>query len=769
MTVTLDLAGGHTASGATSISFAADNAVRLPDWTAVDRPGYRLDRWTSSGTDYAPGTAVTDGLTYTAVWTPVTTAHTEHRPRACMWIMDADGNRATFSLMDGDFAIHKAENRGGEITFPLHPRSTDASDNPLSASYSHWESGGPKAISPGMYCWIGDVGSDGTLTRIGDGWISTLSAREDGGVDVTVADGISILARQGTGLRRNLRLTDQTSSQTTVRASVSNDGATATADVSRSALGGLIYDGTRPVTWYGKRASQSIDGTSIVLKSTDVGEWSDEVLILSSNDRVCSVSLQIASYPAYYGISLAVRYRSGSGETATYYIKPTEQGQTLTLTYTDIDARPLGVTGPIRISAMITDKGQTDSLFSATVIIGSYTAVTVGTSSGVASASSNTITSPSLPDDMTAWLGAVHVWAYSESALLCSDAMTWLAEALGYVPDIVSGASGGAVAMYRVGGSNAQSYLTDLADVPNASTGRMLRYELHGRIPILSVWPRTLESDGASASVGYAGDGSWDALLHSHTPARTISQRPNIITLAGSVSSSGGSTPVQLTVRDPASIAARQGLAIEQTVSDSSLASITDGMVSAWSSLTSKSLDQWEGEAVIPWDARDWVGAVARIVDSRYGVDTVARIMEATYDYSACTVTLRYGNYDARYASSLSEVASCAVTARSTADGTSDYNQQTVSGYMHHTYADSDTVQVDLDGTWYGADATYIYAIPGGGHIYVAQITSHSVPSSVQYGAVAVRVGSDEWWIPAALRPDCYAGQTLTVCIQTDG
>ena len=762
MTVTLELAGGHTASGATSISFAADNALRLPDWTAVDRPGYRLDRWTSSGTDYAPGTAVTDGLTYTAVWTPVTTAHTEHRPRACMWIMDADGNRATFALMDGDFAIHKAENRGGEITFPLHPRSTDASDNPLSASYSHWESGGPKAIAPGMYCWIGDVDADGNLTRIGDGWISALSAREDGGVDVTVADGISILARQGTGLRRNLRSTSYSSSQTRLAATASDDKKTVSADVSSSALGGLVYDGTRPVTWY-YASEGTAQSAADEISSARPGTY--DLYTLSGGRQVIGVKIQgTILNSGLIGLVSAAVTIGGVSANEVPLVWSGHYGDEYTI-YPRIPASayPIGIAPAQGDKIVITpDK---DSLLRVSQIA----AIVIDEQQAISTPSSNVITSPTLPDGASEWRLVADVWAYSESALLCSDGMMWVAEALGCVPDIVSGVSGGAVAMYRLGGSNAQSYLTDLADVPNASTGRMLRYELHGRVPILSVWPRTLESDGASASVGYAGDGSWDALLHSHTPARTISQRPNVITLAGSVSSSGGSTPVQLTVRDPASIAARQGLAIEQTVSDSSLASITDGMVSAWASLTSKSLDQWEGEAVIPWDARDWVGTVARIIDSRYGVDTVARIMEATYDYSACTVILRYGNYDARYASSLSEVASCAVTARSTADGTSDYNQQTVSGYMHHTYADSDTVQVDLDGTWYGADATYIYAIPGGGHIYVAQVTSHSVPSSVQYGAVAVRVGSDEWWIPAALRPDCYAGQTLTVCIQTDG
>lgn len=783
MTVTLDAGAGQFASGQTSVTFSLGNTVRLPDWTSVERHGYRLSSWTDGdGASHAPGEALTDGTTYTAVWEAQTALPTDYLPRAQVIVIDSTGATRDVSALTGNSVkVHRAENRGGETTFTLHPLSADASDNPMSASFSGWSDGTARAVATAMYVWIGDIKADGFADRIGDGWISTLACREDGGVDVTVADGISVLSKQGTALRRNLRNTETANDAITISTSDAFDGDTAndtvTADVSTSSLGGLVFDPNRAVRWWYIEGDRTVEigsdvplpdeatsGVSRTIYPGDVYVQSVKVHLYmdkGSGNAHCRGTVTVTAG----GVSASSDY-SYDGSTMDDVISTD-----ITLWLTGSDPRGAYAKNGVQIAVTNLSSFGTGSTLQH--MSSGVTVRVVKYKEAVPDLSGTTLTSPS-KGSYYAWVGIVQVYAYSDASITCASVIEWLARALSYVPDIMSGGNGGSVALYRIGGAYASAYMTDLADIPNSSTGRMLRYEAHGRYPVISVLPRAMTSDGTSVTCAYAGDGIAGQFIVSHSPSRTLSQRPNAITFKGSVSGSSGNVPVTLTVKDYTSVTARGGLVIEQTSQDSSISSIRDGMVSAYATLTSKSLDQWEGSLSIPWSAQVLEGAVARIEDSRYGIDVTAKVTEATYDYSACTVTLEYGNYDVRYASSLSDVADCAVTASVTASSSGDWNQQYVfletdtalTDVNFHILALTDSGTVTTDVTSY----TSIYAMPKGGHIAVINYTfldSTGSPSTVSYGLWAVTVGSSTLTIPEILRTDAYSGQTVTVCIQS--
>ena len=784
----IDLAGGQTASGNGAFDVPLQNTVRLPNWTAIEKDGAEANHWIrDDGRVMYAGDVCEAGRTYTAVWYQMSKYDTEYFPCPVLILETADSAVIDISALAGlTVKAHVAENRGGETTFTLRPLSSKAEDNPLSPSFSGWSDGQARAMTTAMYCWVGDVGSDGYRRRLSDGFISSIVCREDGGCDVTVADWISVMSRQGTALRRNIRSTSRNTARIPLPTSSAWDGDTGrdtvTADVGTDALGGLIFDPNRPVRWWARRPEESVEigGESMhrnfsYTRAVPAGDG-ERVLCLGIG-IVFNKKLGNANWSGYIDV------RSGSDvKTVRYHASgSTSDGdkyQRVEIWLTDSDPRGLPADG---LTFTIRDIGGGGTGYAGQYLRSDLDVIRARASELTSPASGGTVTSPSKGDSV-AWVERCEVFAYSQDSMLCSDSMAWCAEALGYMPDVASGGSGGAFAVYRAGGTTAQGIISALADIPNASTGRMLAWEAHGRIPVVSVRPRTMISDGPSATVAYAGDGIDGAVpLVSHRPSRTLAQRPNAVTVRGSISAGSGSKrAVTLSVRDPASTSARGGLIIEQAVQSSSMASVRDGMVSAWSALRSKALDTWEGEAVIAWDARRWLGTVIRIADSRYGIDEVVRVSEVLYDYGACTVTLRYGNVDSRYSSSESDAAAAASSAGSTADGSGDYNQQSVSLVIQHAYHAGDVVQVNFAGGvgWKICDETTVYALPGGGHIYVGIVgaDSASVPADVHYGvieaAVDGRTAGGTWssvTIPEALRPDHYKGQTLTVCIQTDG
>lgn len=828
VSIVLDANGGIFPSGRYRETIEApDGSYRLPDWSVVDNPGYILSHWTGSqGNRGEMGSEQTVIDTWTARWRADTRAYsTEYLPHAAVRIYRAldEFIDVTFLQQEGgEPVVNLAENRPGSASMVLCNYIDDPASNLLSEDCGLWSSGSDGPIRPGMYVRIDDIRSDGTLTYLMDGFITTISPDAEN-LSIEIGDRITFLGKQGTTLRRNYygdagsrdSMLVSARHDTELYADLSElpDGATPDGAIFWTVLSSRTYDGT--AQWDGANPgapgeplfewtfpSDSLEYIGSVTIGMHLAEFGPgatigfEATVESSSGDRGEASSTVSNINGDFDLTLDFGMVQVSGTVRITVYATTSLGGDLTVrTLTNASSSGrctysywYGPGSDRRWATVSRDVGSTISFYTRAETEGSITGDRfIPTSIGDEDLTDSTLWTPSAHRVLVPY-----VMSGDQSTIDVMEGISW---ALGIMPLSNLSAlpsSDTRVAIFRAGGGYAQDYLQKLADIASDG-GRMRAYLCRGfTTPVLAIGARYMRDDTPLALLHYGGDSPSGTATRiafaSFSPSMTLKNRPSLATLRGTISSQGStdSVPLQIAVEDVDSTEARYGVLVETVVADSSIASMGDVGNAAWAELAENELDEWEGSMVLPGirtDLFDLTGPYAgsgvpvRVTDSRNGIsDYHARVRQVKLDYNACTTTVTLSNYSMVYSSGISDTTALAITSADVATGansTTLFNSQYVRIRTDVDQNIGDGTGVIVTGHKNEGDFEFssvsVFILPNGRHLIHAVAPADGdghAESDAMYDVVGVEIGTNGMLeIRPSVRPDYYFGQTLSVDI----
>ena len=808
LVVTFKGNGGTFPNGRNSVTLSVpDRVYTLPDWAVVDRPGYRLSHWTDAGGNRAEmGQQKNTIETWTAQW--VADARNYRRGVLHAAVRVYRSLKEYIDLTDmfsqgGEPVVTASEIQPGSASMTVLTDYTAPSRNIMSPDCSLWSSGSDGPVEPGMYVRIDDIGSDGTLTYLFDGFITTISPTGET-VSIEAADWLTMLGKMGTAYRRNFYGTSRASAlfdaghddqglyamltlpagfsidgtpQWKVRAEHENTGDIVASVMRGTGSGTASYtfpvdadvidhlsvhigyrgNGSMSATLTVRSGQESVSDTRTLTPSTNIDvdweDWSvgDIALDISGGVVTVEISVQGSGY-------LYVHYgNNGAGTLVT----PTE-------TLTNVDLNMSYGTG---VWHDITEYGA--PLSDGRMYVSAIDGVTDLSDTGLYTPSEDRARVP-----------------YITGSQAVGSIMESIGTALGFTPMTMEVAGGDAeLVMFRTGGGYALDYLQKLADTPSA-LGRRRAFAVRGyTTPVLVPSSRHALSDAPSAHIHYGGDtvtGSNAVAYSQFSPSLTFKHRPNLVMVRGTMSGRGEteSVPIMVAVEDAQSTQRRHGLVIESVIADSNVNQVIDAASSAWATLCDNELDEWEGTVVLPGIRRGLLpasgqyagsGVSVLLTDTRMGIeDERARVREITLDYNACTTTVVLTNHGLVYSSGLSDTTVMARTSADIATGdnsTTLFNTQfvrIVTDTPQEILNSGNTVTGYLSsGTPFSFESVSILQLPNGRSVLVASAPAHGevhAPDDKPYDVVSVKVNDGvELAIRPSVRPDYYQGQTLII------
>lgn len=804
----LDANGGTFPNGrGTARIPAPDGSYVLPDWSVVDRLGFRLTGWKGSYSgDAAMGSVQTTNETWTAQWAVDSRGYARDVLHAAVRVYRSLSEYIDLTDMfseGGEPAIEVSEVQPGRATMTVVTDYRTQSRNIMSSRCSLWSSGSRGPVEPGMYVRIDDIGSDGSLTYLFDGFITTMSpSGED--VSIEVADWMTMLGKMGTAYRRNFYGTSRT-----------------------SALFDAGYDSGGLYAMLSMPAEFSIDGTP---------QWKIRSDIERQGDIPASVMHGTGSGTAMYtflvdadvidAMSVHIGYRGDGSMSATLTVRSGQGSVSRTRTLTpssntyvdwedwDMGAISLDVSGgtaTVEITArgsgylyvnygnngsgtLVTpDETLTNVDMAMTYGVGVWHDVEeydnpladgrmyIKAIEGVTDLTDTSLYNPSEDRARVPYItGSQAVGSIMES----------ISVALGLTPMTMDAVGGDAeLVMFRTGGGYALDYLQKLADTPS-SLGRRRAFAVRGyTTPVIVPSSRHALSDTSSAHIHYGGDtvtGSGAVAYSAFSPSLTFKRRPNLVMVRGTMSGRGEteSIPIMVAVEDTESTRRRYGLVVESVIADSSVNQALDAASSAWASLCENELDEWEGTVTLPGIRRDLLpasgqyagsGECVLLTDSRMGIDGErARVRQLRLDYNACTTQVVLTNYNIVHSSGISDTTVMARTSADIATGdnsTTLFNTQFVRIKTDVPQEIKTTgnvvVGVLSDHTPFNFSSVNILQLPNGRSVLVAMAPADSevhAPDDKPYDVIAVKINNgNELKIKPSVRPDYYQGQTLII------
>lgn len=818
----LDANGGTFPTGQSRVTMRApDGVYALPDWSVVDRPGYRLTGWTGNVSGSADmGSEQRTSETWTAQWAVDSRGYSgEYLPHASVRIhrdIDQFIDCTMMTPEGGEPVVEVAENSAGQAAFSLVLSETPSS-SVLSPSCSLWSSGPVGAIRTGMYVRIDDIGSDGRPTYLMDGFITTITPSDDS-VSITVGDWLSFLSKMGSTYRRNFYGTSRTSGTF----DGGSDSTGLYADVSGLSSESSI-DGNP--SWKVLADTVTSGSIELVLANTaDGGFRSTAIDIPVDADTLDSVVLRIgydaANLPSTHTLGMSWTVSSG-GETVT---------RTMTKTFTktggiqweDLTLSGLGLSvsgGTVRIVAAITSHTGSGTAYLYTYRgTGGNLTITVGNASPLENATLEMTVTAGTWELVTGWSGPsggkLYITEIADGAVDVSDPSLYTpsedrcllpyvsgSQTVGSIMESVSFAVGltpmslpviggeANLQMFRTGGGFALDYLRKLADV-QSSAGRRRAFAVRGyTTPVIVLSSRHLAQDAPLAHIHYGGDEPSESIesiaYSSFSPSLTFKSRPNLVMVRGTMSAKGSteSVPIMVAVEDHVSTSRRFGMVVESVIADSSVNRLVDAASSAWATLCQNSLDEWEGTVTVPGIRRDILpasglyagsGEVLRLTDSQYGISSaVVRARQLRMDYNACTTTVTLTNRSMVYSSDIPDTVAMARTSADVATGdnsTTLFNTQ----YVRIRTEEAQTVKDsgnEVKGYLLNSNNEFMFEdisvliLPNGRSVLVASAPpdgENHADDDKPYDVMGISVnGGAMLPIKPSLRPDYYTGQTL--------
>lgn len=674
---------------------------------------------------------------------------------------------------EGGLAVlNKAENRGGSATFTLSNDTDVPSLNMCSPFYNAWSDGVEEAIRPGMYVEFFDVSEDTEPRLIMDGRITTMTPSVDT-IAFEVGDGITFLGKAGTWLRRNYR---DTGGSVTRLLPIDLTTEPPSIDLSKQ-------EGTPsfPVIRYKSYERElSTSGNTVTIPRVQDG---------LTYTRLRYVNVEFTyNFRQTSSFSANGHFKAMVGENVAYSeerrFNYASQTGRITLAV-DMDFMSMVKPSDQFAFSVVFEKtsGAASTVRDLTINVQGLKAIS-DTEESI-STSTSRIDFPNLSDLDRTYPDRRLSVLFEQGRQLTSDIMGQIADAIGLGSEISVDTPNVVLPIYRVGGSYAQTYLQKLADLADEN-GRRLSYTVDGISSVLKVGRRHSVDDAVDLTVSYAG-ANGGIPISDFRPRRTLKNRPNLVTLKANISGETSQTVV-VSFEDVFSTEER-GCTIESLVADSSANSLKTVGQAAFNALEGTTLDQWEGELILPGiiygvmgeGSSKYAGSgiVIGLSDIRFGIvyDKV-KVCQVAYDYNACVTKLTINNYDMQYSSNISNTNALAVEVSDMVGGISDttlYNQQ----YVYVKALDEEwnapqnvTVQIrssksNISKT---VETQCVYVLPNNTAVIIASFDTEDgiyLPNDDPFGIDTIMLGgrSTPISIPENRRPDLLAGQTLMVCI----
>lgn len=684
---------------------------------------------------------------------------------------DAFFDATLHQVVGGMAIITKAENRPGGATFTLHNNVHDDTDNIILESFEGWTDG-TGAVKPGQFVELFDISATDDPRLIMDGRITTMAPQGDR-VAFEIGDGISFLSKAGTWLRRNYRDPQGT------------DAKFLTMDTSREPPYTDIsqFPGTPsyPVTLYRSfLRTMTYSGGTARLTRVDQGK---------TYTRIRAVRLRVRwTGPASGSATPTMRIKAVVGGLSAYsdtFVAYAISSGTVNIEINrDFEEITEDISYLVSISAEKVSSGGLSlklslSVESITAIVDTEEPVTP--SSLIYEFTDASDLDKQYPSNR---LGVV----YENGKQLTTDIMSQIANAIGYGSEISDDAPQVLLPVYRVGGSYAQTYMQKLADIADRAENARLSYMVRDNPPKVYIGRRKDVWDDYQTIYAFAGNQAHFAgekVFASFSPRKTLKNRPNLVTLKGTISGEKNTT-VTVTFEDADSTDLR-GCIIEAIQADSHANSLQTIGQAAYNALAGTDLDRWEGEIVLPgivWGmmGEDGCGSgeVIFVEDSRYGISEKVKAMEVEYNYNTCLTKLTISNYGQIYSGSISNTNALAVEVTDMVGGISDttlYNQQYCYFKTEESWSPGTAPKIAIsDGgeLTLQTDPAGVFILPNETTAVLAMFEAgdtHLDPAKEEdaFGIRKIILSGSgspvELTIPEERRPDFYIGQTLVVCV----
>ena len=815
----LDANGGTFPNGQSRVTVSVpDGSYRLPDAFVVDRPGYVLSGWQGSYTGSAAmGSTQSTQETWTAQWTVDTRDYSASVLHAAVriyrepdeWIDVTDRHPS-----GGEVRITVAENQPGMATFSVRNSPTDPTDRIMSPTCDLWSSGGQGRVSQGMYVRIDEIKSDGTLSYLFDGFITTIKMSTEQ-VDIECGDWLTFLGRMGSTYRRNFYGESRTSATFDATYN-SSDGLRA---VVSTVPPDFRIDGQPAWKILTTTAMEGSELTTLLGGGTVDYPTVSYTFPVADQDTIDTVSIHLRymgqDLPGNYTFGVRMTLRSGQSSVSRSWTRSitgtTEEdrqfsnlGLTVTGDSVTMTLELASFSGSGGYGQVQTYRGSGSGTLTRGEIVYEDTAIRMSYATGVwrDATLGERVNGymPVLSIDGVTDLTDASLYTPSEDRVripyitgsqAVGSIMESIAHGIGLIPMPVDVMGGDAeLVMFRTGGGYALDYLQKLADVVS-SAGRRRALMVRGyTTPVLVASSRHALADAPSAHIRYGGDdvtASAEVIAYSSfAPSITMKNRPNLSMVRGTMSTRGDSesVPIMVAVEDSDSTERRHGMVVENVTADGSVNGLLDAANAAWAKLCESDLDEWEGTVTIPGIRRDMIpasgvyagsGVCLDVTDSTMGISAArVRARQIVLDYNSCTTQITLTNRSLAYSSGISETTAMARTSADVATGdnsTTLFNTQyvRVKTDSPQTIEDSGNVVIGIlsSETSFEFQNISVLQLPNGRSVLVATAPpdgSVHAPDDKPYDVVAVKINDGERLsIKASVRPDYYQGQTLVL------
>lgn len=699
-------------------------------------------------------------------------------------------------VQGGEVTAERAENRPGSAKFAL---INDWQKKNLLSDNLVWAKGTVRKLVPGIYVKIDLIEKGQYLGPIIDGYITTITAREDK-IDIEIGDGIAFLGKQGTTLRRNYYNINGVSNVLLNIGVETGDTTRYYADL--SGIDGIPQTSTLQWTEYDVEDT-GVDGyLGRELNKVSVAT----IPIPSDATSLRSLGLMVgwSSLTVSDTVRAHLRVMCGSelladSDASVYVGKSESKLLTVTLDYTK----------PISASSMtvyISDVGSSNSRLRVH-----------NSSSGTIVYNGNTLSQEAYYRlEFTKWKAVTDTVSYESNRIYitATSGNGWMAPRSGttesgrakmnvvfgdtqtdYIladigshfgmAEIVGIECTARIGIFSIGGGYALDYMQKAADITdNAGRSRSFyRYGFGTERKVL-VGDRYKVSDSPSMHLCYGADMAEGRIpFASFEPRLTLKGRPNLVTIRATASKESDTSSSMIIASVPANTERLES--IESVIAGSNVTSQKDAVVQAYGELMSAELDQWEGQIVLPGIVLGMIattgshagsGVPVEITDRRYSLSSYrARVRQVAYDFNAMTTTVTLSNFDAAYSGQIATTVALAVTgmsqAFSYASDLTSFNMQYV--YLpekeDHPYKigtnvfayvkknDDTTTPIKIEDITVGI-------LPSGKAIMQGSFIG--ISNAVPYGVTQISFGNGgpvlkPYPIPENLRPDAYLNQKV--------
>lgn len=817
----LDANGGTFPNGQSRVTVSVpDGSYRLPDAFVVDRPGYVLSGWQGSYTGSAAmGSTQSTQETWTAQWTVDTRDYSASVLHAAVriyrepdeWIDVTDRHPS-----GGEVRITVAENQPGMATFSVRNSPTNPTDRIMSPTCDLWSSGGQGRVSQGMYVRIDEIKSDGTLSYLFDGFITTIKMSTEQ-VDIECGDWLTFLSKMGATYRRNF----YGESRTSALFDAAYDAANGLRANVMSAPIDFRVDGNPAWKILTTTALSGSEVTTVLGGGSVDYPTASFQFQVTGQDTIDSLTLHLGysgqNVPGTYVFGVRATLRSGQNSVTRSWSKSISSNGAVQWEDRPLTGLDLAVDGTVTLELALTSYSGAGGYGLVRVNRGSGTGTLVTTSATYTDASVQMSYSTGVWEDATLGepvngympvLSIENVTDLTDPSLYTPSAdrvripyitgsqavgsiMESIAHGIGLIPmpsDVMGGDA--ELVMFRTGGGYALDYLQKLADVVSSAGRRRALMARGYTTPVLVASSRHALSDGPSAHIRYGGDivsASVEVVAYSSfAPSLTMKNRPNLTMVRGTMSSKGetDSVPIMVAVEDTVSTETRHGMVVENVTADGSVNGLLDAANAAWAKLCESDLDEWEGTVTLPGIRRDMIpasgvyagsGVCLDVTDSTMGISSArVRARQIVMDFNTCTTQITLTNRSLAYSSGISETTAMARTSADVATGdnsTTLFNTQyvRVKTDVPQTIEGSGNVVTGYlsDMTPFQFSNVSVLQLPSGRSVLVATAPpdgSVHAPDDKPYDVVAVAVNNGELLnIRPSIRPDYYTGQTLVL------